>query len=137
MKVCFGDENQHWLMNIAVPPPRLLLLQARSVRKPRKPGGMTSVLSLSAFSHVYVTCDGTQVPVHFGFGQAVEVFRFVADTPSIARQNVWQCRLFWSDSPQIYHPTPSATISSFGLCDGTIIARKNSDSHLSYPMRII
>ncbi len=42
-------------MNIAVPPPRVLLLQARSVRKHRKPGGVTSVLSISAFSYVSVT----------------------------------------------------------------------------------
>ncbi len=42
-------------MNIAVPPPRVLHLQARSVRMHRKPGGVTSALSISAFSHVSVT----------------------------------------------------------------------------------
>ncbi len=55
VKDCFGEEHQRWLMNIAVPPPRLLLLQARSVRMHRKPGGVTSVLSISALSHVSLT----------------------------------------------------------------------------------
>ncbi len=47
MKDCFGDEHQRRLINITVPPPRLLLLQAQSVQKHKKPGGMTSVVAIS------------------------------------------------------------------------------------------
>ncbi len=49
------EQHHRWLMKTAVPPPRLLLLHARSVRKHWKPGGVMSVLSISEVSQLSVT----------------------------------------------------------------------------------
>ncbi len=96
VKDCFDDEHQRWLMNIVVRPPRLLLLQARSVRKHIKPGGGTSVLSISAFSHVSVTAAAHKFLVILDFARLLRSSDLlkIFSAAALHRPAIQPCR-FW------------------------------------------